>query len=149
MACPLYFIVHSLHTRNAPTYTKLWMACPSYKTLNGLSIVFYYSQFAHMRRADVYKTLNGLSIVFYHSQFAHTRRTDVYKTLNGFSTVFYRSQSVHTRRSDVYKTWMACPSHFIVHSPHTHDALTYTWLPTSVGLAQACPNYNYVEFLHQ
>ena len=60
---------------------------------------------------------------------------------------------------------MACPSYFIVHSPRTCDAPTYTkleWLvhrilsftlrahatlrrihqlPTSVGLAQARPNY--------
>ena len=60
---------------------------------------------------------------------------------------------------------MACPSYFIIHSPHTRDAPMYTkleWLvhrilsftlhahvtlqrihrlPTSVGFTQAYPNY--------
>ena len=95
---------------------------------------------------------------------AHAARRCI-QNLNGLSIVFYCSNSAHTRPSDVYKTWMACPSYFIVQTPHTRGPPMYRkleWLvhcilsfilraratlrrkhalPTSVGLAQAHPNY--------
>ena len=64
----IVFIVHSPCTRDAPTYTQLeWLVhrilsftvrahvtLRRIQNLNGLSIVFYRSQSAHMRRSDVY-----------------------------------------------------------------------------------------------
>ena len=67
MACPLYFIIHSPSTHDAPTYTKLeWLVhrilsstlqahatLRRKQNLNGLSIVFYRSHSVHMQCSDV------------------------------------------------------------------------------------------------
>ena len=81
-----------------------------------------------MLPSDSSQKLYGLSIVFYRSQFVHTATLRRIQNLNGLSIVFYPSHSTHTRRFDVYKTWMAWPSYFILHTPRTCDASTYTKL---------------------
>ena len=68
MACPSYFIVHSPHTRNAPTYTNLeWL----------LHRLLSFTVRAHTTLRRI-QNLNGLSIIFYRSHSAHTQRSDVY-----------------------------------------------------------------------
>ena len=78
MVCPSYFIIHSLHTRNALAYTKLeWL----------VHCILAFTVCAHATLRWI-QNLNSLSIVFYCSQSAQTQRSSVYKTWMACSLYF-------------------------------------------------------------
>ena len=70
---------------------------------------------------------------------------DSAQKLYGLSIVFYRSQSAHMRRSATYKTSMACPSYFIVHTPRTRDAPTYTSTTDKCGARSGSPQLTHAH----
>ena len=108
------------------------------QNLNGFSIGFFCSHSAHNVTDGPIQNLNGFSIGFFCSHSAHNVTDGPIQNLNGFSIGFFCSHSVHNVTDGRIQNLNRI---FLFTLRAQRDGRSYTRLPTSVGLAQARPNY--------
>ena len=125
--------IHFVHNKERSELNKPCVSFFSSFSLSSESVTLFSSS------KPLFPHFIGLSTYITHHFNIST--CDVYKTCMAYPSYFIVHSPYTMWQLNIYKTWIACPSYFIVHSLHTRDDLTYMWLPPSVGLAQARPNW--------